>query len=141
MSEQVSAYVVKVELRETRAKAFVFANMKTMYGGKHIAKGDAVFIFASETEGGRGLIARGVVTKMAAVALKKNVERQTPRVSIEVKRTALARRPFGRVQLKAWRGVDDGSGEAELDFKFYRQATNKIGGISETATRVLMNCF
>lgn len=30
---------------------------KTMYGGKNIAKGDAVFIFASENEGGRGLLA------------------------------------------------------------------------------------
>jgi hypothetical protein len=31
----------------------------------------------------------------------------------------------------------DGSPEAELDFKFYRQATNKIGCISEEAARFL----
>jgi hypothetical protein len=28
-----------------------------MYGGKLIAEGDAVFVFASENEGGQGLIA------------------------------------------------------------------------------------
>jgi hypothetical protein len=33
-----------------------------MYGGRRIAKGDTVFVFASENEGGQGLIARGVVT-------------------------------------------------------------------------------
>jgi len=27
----------------------------TMYGGKHIAEGDTIFIFASENEGGPGL--------------------------------------------------------------------------------------
>jgi len=39
-----------------------------MYGGKHIAVGDKVFVFASENEGGRGLIARGVVTSVSAVS-------------------------------------------------------------------------
>jgi hypothetical protein len=27
-----------------------------MYGGKHIAKGGTVFVFASENEGGRGMV-------------------------------------------------------------------------------------
>jgi hypothetical protein len=67
--------------------------------------------------------------------------RWTPRVSITVTRTVLAKRAFGREQLKAWRGATDGSPQAELDFKFYRQATNKIGGISEEAGRVLTRCF
>ncbi len=54
-------------------------------------------------------------------------------MSIEVTRTAPAKRAFGREQLKAWRGATDGSPQAELDFKFTRQATNKIGGISAEA--------
>jgi hypothetical protein len=58
-------------------------------------------------------------------------------MSIAVKRLARAKHLFGREQLKAWRGVADGSPQAELDFKFYRQATNKIGGISEEAARFL----
>jgi hypothetical protein len=120
---------------------FEFAEMKTMYGGKQITKGDTVFVFASETQGGRGLVARGVVTKALAVRRKTGVARQTPRVSVWVKRMALARRPLGRAELRAWRGVTDGSGEAELDFKLYRQATNKIVAIGEGAIRRLLRCF
>ncbi|MBS0275863.1 MAG: hypothetical protein JSR55_16105 [Proteobacteria bacterium] len=62
-------------------------------------------------------------------------------MSITVTRTALAKRAFGREQLKPWRGVTDGSPQAELDFKFTRQATNKIGGISEEAGRFLGRLF
>jgi hypothetical protein len=50
-------FVIKAELRDLRTKTFKFTAQKTMYGGKNIVKGDAVFIFASENEGGRGLIA------------------------------------------------------------------------------------
>ena len=135
------SHVVKAELRDTRARTLVFARMKTMYGGKKIAAGDEVFVFASETEGGQGLVARGVVTKAEAAKKPHGIERWTPRVSIEVKRTALAKRALGREQLKAWRGVKGGSPQAELDFKFYRQATNKIGGISDAAAAFLRTCF
>ena len=129
-------YVVKAEVRDPRATDS-FPRMKTMYGGKHIAVGDTIFVFASENEGGSGLIARGVVTKVDAVPPKRGVARQTPRVSIELKPTARARRPLGRAELKAWRTVRDGSPQAELDFKLYRQATNKIVGISAEAAAFL----
>jgi hypothetical protein len=130
------SYVVKAEVRDPRATGS-FRRMKTMYGGKHIAVGDTIFVFASENEGGAGLIARGVVTKVDAVPPKRGIARQTPRVSIEVKRTARARLPLGRAELKAWRTVRDGSPQAELDFKLYRQATNKIVGISDAAAGFL----
>ena len=55
------AFAIKAEVRDPRVSTFVFTAQKTMYGGKHIAQGDTVFIFASENEGGQGLIARGVV--------------------------------------------------------------------------------
>ena len=145
------SYVVKAAIADPRAKSFAFAKMRTMYGGKAIAKGDAVFVFASEhdppslklrrTGGGAGLIARGIVTAVTAHAKPRGVERWTPRVSITVTRTARAKRAFGREQLKAWRGATDGSPQAELDFKFYRQATNKIGGISEEAGKFLSKQF
>jgi hypothetical protein len=48
---------IKAEVRELRAKEFMFDACKTMYGGKAITKGDTVFVFASENEGGPGLIA------------------------------------------------------------------------------------
>ena len=134
-------YVVKAEIADPRAKSFAFPRMRTMYAGRRIAAGDEIFVFASETEGGTGLVARGVVTKAVAMKKPKGVARWTPRVSIEVNRIALAKRSLGRDNLKAWRGMKDGSPEAELDFKFYRQATNKIGGIGDDAAKFLTKFF
>ena len=94
------AFAIKAEVRDPRAKTFVFTAQKTMYGGKHIAEGDTIFVFASENEGGQGLIARGVVTSAEAIAKKRGIARQTPRVSITIRRTALAKRPLGRSELK-----------------------------------------
>ena len=129
------AFAIKAEVCNPRAKTFAFTAQKTMYGGKRIAEGDTVFVFASENEGGQGLIARGVVTAAEAIAKKRGIGRQTPRVSVTIKRTALAKRPLGRSELKLFTDWNDGQPGTELNFKFYRQATNKIVGISdETAT-------
>jgi hypothetical protein len=135
------AYAIKVEIHDPREKTFIFPRQKTMYGGKGIAEGDTVFLFASENEGGQGLIARGVVTSAKAVPRKPGIERQTPRVSIMVKRTALAKRPLGRRDLKSFSEWKDGRPETELNFKFYRQATNKIVGISDETTAFLQSYF
>jgi hypothetical protein len=93
-------FAIKAAISDARAKTFVLPAQKTMYGGKHIAAGDTVFLFASETDGGDGLIARGVVTSAEPVAKKRGIARQTPRVSVTIKRTALAKRPLGRDDLK-----------------------------------------
>ena len=66
------AFAIKAEVCDPRAKTFAFIGQKTMYGGKHIAEGDTVFVFASENEGGQGLIVRGVVTSAEAVARKRH---------------------------------------------------------------------
>ena len=131
------AFAIKAQVGDPRARTFAFTAQKTMYGGKHIAEGDTVFVFASENEGGQGLIARGVVTSAAAVAKKRGIARQTPRVSLTIRRTALAKRPLGRSALKACVDWNDGRPETELNFKFYRQATNKIAGISDEAAAFL----
>jgi hypothetical protein len=146
------AFAIKAEVRDPRAKTFAFTAQKTMYGGKHVAKGDTVFVFASENEGGHGLIARGIVTSAEAVAKKHGhsasttrvnalVTRQTPRVSVSIRRIALAKRPLGRNELKRFTDRDDGQPETELNFKFYRQATNKIAGISDEAAAFLGEFF
>jgi hypothetical protein len=135
------AFAIKVEISAPEAKVFGFPRQKTMYGGKAIAAGDTLFLFASETEGGHGLIARGVVTSAKAIPRKPGIERQTPRVSIAVKRTALAKRPLGRRELKSFSDWKDGRPETELNFKFYRQATNKIVGISDQAAAFLQDYF
>jgi len=135
------AFAIKAEVVDPRAKKFAFTAHKTMYGGKRIAKGDVVFVFASENEGGRGLIARGLVTSAEAIAKKRNIARQTPRVSITIARTALAKRPLGRGDLKPLTDWNDGQPGTELNFKFYRQATNKIAGISDRAAAFLDEFF
>jgi hypothetical protein len=135
------AFVVKAEVRNARAASYAFLAQKTMYGGKKIAAGDTIFVFASENEGGQGLIARGVVTSSEAVARQPGFARRTPRVSVRVKRTGLAKRRLGRRELKPFTKWHDGGPETELNFKFYRQATNKIAGISDTAATFLDGFF
>jgi len=135
------AFAIKAEVGDPRATTFAFTAQKTMYGGKHIAEGDTVFVFASENEGGQGLIARGVVASAAAVAKKRGIARQTPRVSLTIKRSALAKRPLGRSELKHFTDWNDGQPATELNFKFYRQATNKVVGISDQAAAFLGEFF
>jgi hypothetical protein len=135
------AFAIKAEVRDPRARTFAFAAQKTMYGGKHIAEGDTVFVFASENEGGQGLIARGVVTTAKAIAKWRGVARQTPRVNLTIRRTALAKQPLGRSELKHFTDWNDGQPGTELNFKFYRQATNKISGISDQAAAFLGEFF
>jgi hypothetical protein len=112
-----------------------------MYGGKHIAAGDILYLFASENEGGRGLIARAIVASVEAIAKTPGKARQTPRVSLIVSRFDLAKRPLGRSELKPFVDCADGRPESELHFKFYRQATNKIVGISEKTSAFLSGYF
>src|SRR5262245_1741085 len=134
-------FAIKAEIRDVKAKSFTFTAQKTMYGGKTIAAGDTIYLFASENAGGAGLIARGVVTVATAIAKKPGLARQTPRVSVTVKRTALARRPLGRAELKPFKAWNDGKPETELNFKFYRQATNKIVGVSTEVATFLNGYF
>ena len=134
-------FAIKAEVSDPRAETLGFNEQKTMYGGKHIAKGDTIFVFASENEGGPGLIASGVVTSAKAIAKKRGIARQTPRVSITIRRTALAKRRLGRSELKRCSDWNDGRPNTELNFKFYRQATNKIVGISDGAAAFLRGFF
>ena len=134
-------FAIKAEVSDRWAETFAFSTQKTMYGGKHIAKGDTIFLFASENEGGPGLIASGVVTSAKAIAKKRGLARQTPRVRITIKRTAIAKRQLGRSGLKLFSDWNDSRPETELNFKLYRQATNKIVGISDEAAAFLREFF
>ena len=135
------AYAIKAEVIDPLAETFIFSAQKTMYAGRHIAKGDTIFIFASENEGGSGLIACGIVTSVKAIAKKPGLVRQTPRVSVTIGRTALAKRRLGRSELKLFSDGNDGRPESELNFKFYRQATDKIVAISDQAAVFLGGFF
>jgi hypothetical protein len=135
------AFAIKAEVSDLMAERFAFNAQKTMYGGKHVAKGDPIFVFASENQGGPGLVASGIVISAKAIARKRGIARQTPRVSITVRRTGLAKRRLGRSELKRFSDWNDGRPETELNFKFYRQATNKIVGISDKAAAFLGGFF
>ncbi len=134
-------FAIKAADVDPEAKTFVFTAQKTMYGGNNVTEGDEIFVFASENEGGRGLVARGTVTAVEPVARKPGVARQTPRVSVAIRRMALAKKPLGRGELKSFTLWNDGRPETELNFKFYRQATNKIVGISGEAAAFLAEFF
>jgi len=135
------AYAIKAAIADAWAGTYAFDAAKTMYGGKRIAAGDTIFLFASENSGGRGLVARGVVLTATAVPMKPDRGRQTPRVSIRVQQTANARRPLGRAELRDFRDFDDGRPESELNFKFYRQATDKLVGVSAATAAFLETHF
>lgn len=47
-------FAIKAEVPDPQATTFAFTEQKTMDGGRHIAEGDTVFVFASENEGGQG---------------------------------------------------------------------------------------
>ncbi|MDQ6663442.1 MAG: hypothetical protein M3Z23_03510, partial [Acidobacteriota bacterium] len=90
---------------------------KTMYRGKEIRVHDEIFVFASDHLGGQGLVARGVVMAVD--------HGPGTRVSIKVRRTDL----------------DDDQPQTEIARKLYRQATNKISGISDEAAKFLNTYF
>jgi hypothetical protein len=126
-------FVVKSRPRRERRGALLRFDEKTMYRGRDVAAGDAIFVFASDHEGGRGLVARGVVLSAVRGA--------GIRVRITVRVTGLARRPLGRAELKAFRERTDARPETEVARKLYRQATNKIAGASDRAATFLAAQF
>ena len=138
---RTQAFAIKAEVKDPRARTFVFTAQKTMYGGRHVAKGDTIFVFASENEGGPGLVASGVVTAAKPIPKRRGIARQTPRVSVTVRCTAFAKRRLGRTELKSFSEWNNGRPETELNFKFYRQATNKIIGISDETAAFLRGFF
>jgi hypothetical protein len=134
-------YAIKAAVDDPTADAWRFEAQKTMYGGKLIGEGDVIFVFASENDGGVGLVASGVVASAEAVPRRPGLERHTPRVTITVTRTGQATRRLGRRELKPFERWGDGRPETELNFKFYRQATNKIAGLSPNAATFLRRFF
>ena len=82
-----------------------------------------------------------MVVVAEAVPKVPGVARQTPKVSISVRSTGLARRALGRAELKSFQTWRDGRPETELNFKLYRQATDKLVGVTPDAAALLASCF
>ncbi|MEG8040407.1 hypothetical protein QP166_14010 [Sphingomonas sp. LR60] len=140
MPRQFSRFALKAAIDDPVANTVTFAAQKTMYGGKTITPGDRIFLFASETHGGRGLVARGIVAA-AVVTPRTDAPRQTPRVSVTIRVDGVATRPCGRRELRPWREGPEDAPQFELDFKLYRQATDKIVGLSDATAGWLEQFF
>jgi len=110
-------FAIKAEVSNPWAETFAFSAQKTMYGGKHIAKGDRIFVFASENEGGAGLVASSIVTFNKNDRKKRRVVRQTPHVSVTIGRTALAKRHLGRKELKLFSRLERLSARDRAQFQ------------------------
>ena len=119
-------FAVKAEVRDLRAQTFTFPAQKTMYGGKHVAEGDTVFVFASETDGGHGYCARRRHVRQSD---RQESGRRSPGPAREHLRQTDRPREAALGTDRSWKRFtdwDDGRPETELNFKFYRQATNKV---------------
>jgi hypothetical protein len=62
-------------------------------------------------------------------------------VSVSVAHLLRARKQLGRSDLKPFTQWNDGQPATELNFKFYRQATNKIVAISDKTAAFLEKFF
>lgn len=124
------AYALKVALQDARAARWRLVAQKTMYGGKAVTAGDVVFVFDSENRGGSGLVARALVEAAEPDDPLPGVARQTPRVTLTLRRTATAAQALGRATLRGFDQWGDGRPETELNFKLYRQATDKLVGLT-----------
>ena len=125
-------YAVKAVLGRQVPPVLVLERQKTMYGGKGVAAGDRVFVF----DRALGLVAWGLV-EAAALLPREGV----PRVSVTLRRQGQVVRVFGRAEVKGFRDWDDGRPETEINFKFYRQATDKLVGISAETGEFLAGFF
>jgi hypothetical protein len=130
--DAMASFVVKAAPRPEGVDCLKF-DEKTMWRGNQIGAGDDVFIFAAEHNGGRGLYARRVVIETGRGV--------GSRVGLTVKRTATATRSLGRRDLRPFRGSSVIGPETEIDRKLYRQATNKIAGVSDAAAAFLHGFF
>jgi hypothetical protein len=128
----MTSFVVKAPPQPASGEFLTF-DEKTMWHGKAIGTNDEVFIFAAEHHGGHGLYARGIVTEAVRGA--------GSRVRLVVRHMATATRPLGRGELRPFRDLPDGGPQTEIDRKLYRQATNKIAGISDAAAAFLKGFF
>lgn len=136
-----TAYAIKAPLEDHTTPVLSFADAKTMYGGKQIRAGDAIYVFDSENEGGKGLCVRGTVVSVNPTPKLPDRERQTPRVSLTIQCTAHAKRSYGRAEVKRLTNWKDGQPGTEINFKLYRQATNKIVGLSTDTAAFLETLF
>lgn len=132
-------YVLTAERMGAAADGVVdFPAQKTMYGGRKIAGGDTVFLFVRGRDGA-ALTAKATVLTASQDPPLPNLARQTPRVSVTLRIEAPPLRALSRTEVLRLAPTDPAV--EELRFKFFRQATPKIGAVSDALAAVLAGCF
>jgi hypothetical protein len=126
------AFIAKIEPVETAIGQNIHIDERAMYNGKSISPGDRIFIWTSETSGGRGLIAAGRVTSLTI---------NGSRVAAEVLVEATVKRQIGLNEISPYRDVEDSSPESEIARLLYRQAHNKVAELGETSSEFLEGHF
>ena len=126
------AFIAKIDPVETAIGQSIRVDERVMYNGKSISFGDRIFIWTSETAGGRGLIAVGSVTSRTISG---------GRVVAEILVESAARRQLGLSEIAPYRDVENGSPESELARLLYRQAHNKVAALNETSRGFLEGHF
>jgi hypothetical protein len=134
-------YAVKAFIEDPVAQTIDLVACKTMYAGKHIGRDDQVFLFANEQSPRAGLVGCGIVLAAEPLARLPDVMRQTPRVSISVGSIVHPKRPLTRRDLVSFKDYGDGRPQSELNFKFYRQSTDKIVGLTDETAAFLHDFF
>lgn len=100
-----------------------------------------IYLFDSATSGGSGLCARGEVVAAELWTRQAGVARQVPLVNLTIRRAGVVLRPLAKAALRRFMDWGDGRAERELNFKFYRQATDKLVGITPRAATSLQEYF
>ena len=132
-------YVLTTERLSPSADGVVdFPAHKTMYGGRKIAAGDTVFLFVRGRDGA-ALAGKATVLTARGDPPLPDVARQTPRVSVTLRMEAQALRPLCRSDVARLAPTDPAV--EELRFKVFRQATPKIGAVSEALAAFLESRF
>ena len=104
-----------------------------MYGGKEIRNGDQVFLWASETQGGQGLWARGEVI---------GTETATRKLGITVRiEEMVTTGHFGLEKIIPYRDSTENTPIVGLARKLHRHAHNKIAQLTDSEAELLSRHF
>lgn len=126
-------FIAKTAPIDARIGDTIQVEEQPFYGGREIAAGATVYLWASETQGGNGLWARGTVVRVEHAA-------KMPIVKIRVDQLATSEN-FGVEQIAPHRDSAVSSPIAGLARKLYKHSHNKVARISDDEADLLAQLF
>ncbi len=126
-------FIAKTAPISARVGDSVRIEERPMYGGGEIASGADVYLWASETQGGAGLWARGTVLGVEPGANK-------PVVTVRVEEMVNSGN-FGIEQIAPHRDSSANTPIVGLARKLYKQSHNKVARITTDEASLLQRLF